>query len=145
MLVLKFTNAEYDRDAVRRLNDEAAGLNVVMLDGYMDRAELTGLLRTADCYLSPHRAEGFGLTLLEAMSLGKPVVATNYSGNVDFMTSDNSYPVDYRLVALTRNSSPFGCPTASNRRPYTSQPPPSWLRLIHVTTNPPSADAATLG
>ncbi len=107
VLVLKFTNAEYDRDAVRRLTEEAAGLNVVMLDGYMDRAELTGLLRTADCYLSPHRAEGFGLTLLEAMSLGKPVVATNYSGNVDFMTSDNSYPVDYRLVALTRNYGPY--------------------------------------
>lgn len=107
VLVLKFTNAEYDRDAVRRLHEEAAGLNVVMLDGYMDRTELTGLLQTADCYLSPHRAEGFGLTLLEAMSLGKPVVATNYSGNVDFMTADNSYPIDYRLVALTRDYGPY--------------------------------------
>ena len=107
VLVLKFTNAEYDRDAVRRLHEEAAGLNVVMLDGYMDRAELTGLLQTADCYLSPHRAEGFGLTLLEAMSLGKPVVATNYSGNVDFMTPENSYPIDYRLVTLTRDYGPY--------------------------------------
>jgi glycosyltransferase involved in cell wall biosynthesis len=78
-----------------------------MLDGYMDRAELTGLLNIADCYVSPHRAEGFGLTLLEAMSLGKPVVATNYSGNVDFMTAENSYPVDYRLVALTRDYGPY--------------------------------------
>ena len=107
VLVLKFTNGEYDRAAVRRLHDEAAGLNVVILDGYMDRAELTALLQTAYCYLSPHRAEGFGLTLLEAMSLGKPVVATNYSGNVDFMTVDNSYPVDYRLVALTRDYGPY--------------------------------------
>jgi glycosyltransferase involved in cell wall biosynthesis len=107
VLVLKFTNAEYNRDAVRRLHEEAAGLNVVMLDGYMDRAELTGLLNIADCYVSPHRAEGFGLTLLEAMSLGKPVVATNYSGNVDFMTAENSYPVDYRLVALTRDYGPY--------------------------------------
>ncbi len=107
VLVLKFTNAEYDRDAVRRLHDEAAGLNVVMLDGYMDRAELTGLLQVADCYVSPHRAEGFGLTLLEAMSLGKPVVATNYSGNVDFMTGENSYPIDFRLVTLTRDYGPY--------------------------------------
>ena len=107
VLVLKFTNAAYDPDAVRRLHQEAAGLNVVMLDGYMDRAELTGLLQAADCYPSPHRAEGFGLTLLEAMSLGKPVVATNYSGNVDFMTAENSYPVDYRLVALTRDYGPY--------------------------------------
>ena len=107
VLVLKFTNAEYDRDAVRRLHEEAAGLNVVMLEGYMDRPELTGLLQLADCYLSPHRSEGFGLSLLEAMALGKPVVATNYSGNVDFMTADNSYPVDYRLVALTRDYGPY--------------------------------------
>nr|MBA3642060.1 glycosyltransferase [Acidobacteriota bacterium] len=58
-------------------------------------------------YLSPHRAEGFGLSLLEAMSVGKPVIATNYSGNVDFMTADNSYPIDYRLVALTRDYGPY--------------------------------------
>ena len=107
VLVLKFTNADYDRDAVRRLHEEAAGLNVVMLEGYMDRAELTGLLQLADGYLSPHRSEGFGLTLLEAMSLGKAVVATNYSGNIDFMTPENSYPIDYRLVALTRDYGPY--------------------------------------
>lgn len=107
VLVLKFTNAEYDRASVRRLHEEADGLNVVMLDGYMDRAELTGLLDTADVYFSPHRSEGFGLTLLEAMALGKAVIATNYSGNVDFMTPENSYPLDYRLVPLTRDYGPY--------------------------------------
>jgi glycosyltransferase involved in cell wall biosynthesis len=107
VLVLKFTNAEYDRAAVRRLHEEAEGLNVVLLDGYMARAELTALIATADCYVSPHRSEGFGLTLLEAMALGKPVVATNYSGNVDFMTAANSYPIDYRLLALTRDYGPY--------------------------------------
>jgi glycosyltransferase involved in cell wall biosynthesis len=107
VLVLKFTNAEYDREAVRRLHAEAEGLNVVMLDGHMDREELAGLINAADCYLSPHRAEGFGLTLLEAMALGKPVIATNYSGNVDFMTTDNSYPLDYRLTPLTRDYGPY--------------------------------------
>ncbi len=93
VLVLKFTNAEYDRDAVRRLHEAASGLNVVMLDGYMDRAEIWALLRAADCYLSPHRSEGFGLTMLEAMCLGKPVIATAYSGNTDFMTAENSFPL----------------------------------------------------
>lgn len=107
VLVLKFTNAEYDRAAVRRLHEEADGLNVLMLDGYMDRTELTGLLNTADCYFSPHRSEGFGLTLLEAMALGKAVAATNYSGNTDFMTGDNSYPLDFRLVPLTRDYGPY--------------------------------------
>jgi glycosyltransferase involved in cell wall biosynthesis len=107
ILVLKFTNAEYDREAVRRLHEESAGLNVVLLDGYMDRAELWALLNTADCYFSPHRSEGFGLTILESMRLGKPVIATAYSGNMDFMTPDNSFPLGYRLVTLERDYGPY--------------------------------------
>jgi glycosyltransferase involved in cell wall biosynthesis len=106
-LVLKFTNAEYDREAVRRLHEAADGLNVVMLDGYMDRSELWALLEVTDCYLSPHRSEGFGLTMLEAMSLGKPVIATAYSGNMDFMTPENSFPLGYRLVTLQRDFGPY--------------------------------------
>jgi glycosyltransferase involved in cell wall biosynthesis len=107
VLVLKFTNAEYDREAVGRLHEESAGLNVVLLDGYMDRAELWALLNSADCYFSPHRSEGFGLTILESMRLGKPVIATAYSGNMDFMTPDNSFPLGYRLVTLERDYGPY--------------------------------------
>jgi glycosyltransferase involved in cell wall biosynthesis len=106
-LVLKFTNAEYDREAVRALRARAEGLNVVFLDGYMDRAELWALLAAADCYFSPHRSEGFGLTILEAMSLGKPVIATAYSGNLDFMTTHNSFPLAYRLTTLERDYGPY--------------------------------------
>ncbi len=54
----------------------------------------------ADCYVSLHRSEGFGLTLAEAMSLGKPVIATGYSGNVDFMDPGCSYLVDYTLTEV---------------------------------------------
>ncbi len=107
VLVLKFTNPEYDRAGVRRLYEEAAGLNVVFLDRYLDRPDLCALINTADCYLSPHRAEGFGLTLLEAMRLGKPVIGTAYSGNMDFMTPKNSYLLDYSLVTLTRDYGPY--------------------------------------
>jgi glycosyltransferase involved in cell wall biosynthesis len=106
-LVLKFTNAEYDRDAVRRFHEEAEGLDVIMLDGYMSRPELTALMNACDCCLSLHRSEGFGMTIGEAMLLGKPAIATNYSGNVDFMTDENSYLVDYRTVPLTRDYGPY--------------------------------------
>lgn len=107
VLVLKFSNPEYDRPGMRRLHEESAGLNVVMLDGYLDRPELCALMSLSDCYLSPHRAEGFGLTLLEMMRLGKPVIGTSYSGNMDFMTPENSYLLHHKLVTLTRDYGPY--------------------------------------
>jgi glycosyltransferase involved in cell wall biosynthesis len=61
----------------------------------LDRPEVLGLINACDAYVSLHRAEGFGRTLAEAMLLGKPVVATNYSGNVDFMHAMLAYPVSH--------------------------------------------------
>ena len=107
MLVLKFTNASHDRAGVRRLYQEANGLNVLMLDGFMDRHELSALLNAADAYVSLHRSEGFGLTIAEAMALGKPVIATGYSSNMEFMTPGNSFAVDYLLTTLSRNHGPY--------------------------------------
>ena len=107
VLVLKFTNAEYDREAVRALHMQADGLHVRFLDGYMKRDDIAGLLATADCYVSPHRSEGFGLTMLESMALGKPVIATAYSGNMDFMTDANSFLVPYSLRPLERDYGPY--------------------------------------
>ncbi len=60
-----------------------------------------------DCYVSLHRAEGFGLTMAEAMYLDRPVIATGYSGNLDFMTADNSYLVDHTLVDIGQGSDPY--------------------------------------
>jgi glycosyltransferase involved in cell wall biosynthesis len=53
-----------------------------------------------DCYVSLHRSEGFGLTMAEAMAIGKPVIATGYSGNVDFMNPENSLLVDYGMTRV---------------------------------------------
>ncbi|PUE11071.1 hypothetical protein B9Z51_01725 [Limnohabitans sp. T6-5] len=64
----------------------------------LDRPEVLGLINACDAYVSLHRAEGFGRTLAEAMLLGKPVVATNYSGNVDYMTQSSTYLVDAKLI-----------------------------------------------
>jgi glycosyltransferase involved in cell wall biosynthesis len=107
VLILKYTNAQYDPREVARLRDATRGLSVVHVEGYLTRDELSGLMRAADCYVSLHRAEGFGLTIAEAMALGKPVIATSYSGNTDFMTASNSYPVDYRIVPVERDYGPY--------------------------------------
>lgn len=107
ILVLKFTNPAFDRAGVRQLHQEASGLHVLFLDGFMSRVELSSLINACDAYVSLHRSEGYGLTILEAMALGKPVIATNYSANVDFMTPANSHPVNYSLVTLDKNSGPY--------------------------------------
>jgi len=72
--------------------------NIRLFKEKMSRAEITGLLEASDIVLSLHRSEGFGLVPAEAMQLGKVVVATGWSGNMDFMTPDNSIPVGYRLI-----------------------------------------------
>jgi glycosyltransferase involved in cell wall biosynthesis len=66
----------------------------------LDRPEVLGLINACDAYVSLHRAEGFGRTLAEAMLLGKPVVATKYSGNADFMNPHVTFPVNFSLVNL---------------------------------------------
>jgi glycosyltransferase involved in cell wall biosynthesis len=71
--------------------------DIHVIDRSLSSAELSGLMAACDCYASLHRAEGFGLTMAEAMAIGKPVIATGYSGNVDFMNADNSLLVDYSI------------------------------------------------
>ena len=72
----------------------------------MSREDLSGLFLMADAYISLHRSEGFGLTIAEAMYFGKPVIATNYSGNTDYMNDSNSYLVDYILTPLQESVGP---------------------------------------
>jgi glycosyltransferase involved in cell wall biosynthesis len=71
--------------------------DIHVVDRSLSGEELGRLMDACDCYVSLHRAEGFGLTIAEAMALGKPAIATGYSGNVDFMNGENSYLVDYTI------------------------------------------------
>jgi glycosyltransferase involved in cell wall biosynthesis len=54
-----------------------------------------------------HRSEGLGLTMAEAMLLGKPVIATRYSGNLDFMDDGNSLLVDYNMTPVGSECLPY--------------------------------------
>jgi glycosyltransferase involved in cell wall biosynthesis len=69
--------------------------DIHVIDRSLSGAERDGLMAGCDCYVSLHRSEGFGLTMAEAMAIGKPVIATRYSGNLDFMDDSNSLLVDY--------------------------------------------------
>jgi glycosyltransferase involved in cell wall biosynthesis len=107
-LILKSVNAEHDhvgRDRVRAA--AAPHPHVHLLEGHLSPAQTHALIATADCFVSLHRAEGLGLVPAEAMMLGKPVIATGYSGNLDYMTPANSYLVDYSLREVGSGCWPY--------------------------------------
>ncbi|MFT8242850.1 glycosyltransferase [Roseomonas sp. BN140053] len=76
----------------------AAQGNVRVLDAALPRRDLWALMRNCDALVSLHRAEGYGLAIAEAMALGRPAVATGWSGNTDFMAGPGCFPVPWTLV-----------------------------------------------
>ena len=65
------------------------------------------LMNSCDSLVSLHSSEGFGLHIAEAMAMGKAVIATNWSGNTDFMNSTNSYPVEFELFEIEEQQGPY--------------------------------------
>jgi glycosyltransferase involved in cell wall biosynthesis len=65
------------------------------------------MIASADCYLSLHRAEGFGYTMAEAMFYGVPVIASGYSGNLEYMNPNNSYLVPCKEAFVKTPDGPF--------------------------------------
>ncbi|MGC8659928.1 MAG: glycosyltransferase family 4 protein, partial [Desulfomonilaceae bacterium] len=112
-LVVKISNSWYHPEIRKNILEKTTNSrSIVVIDDYMDRSSVTALISVTDCYVSLHRSEGFGLPIAEAMSLGKPVVATGWSGNMEFMDSTNSFPVKHDLVEISLKDGPYknaGC------------------------------------
>jgi hypothetical protein len=107
-LIVKSLNHDHDPAAHERLRAAVAtSPGVHLIEERLSKQDRDGLLASADCYVSLHRAEGFGYTLAESMWLGKPVIATGYSGNLDFMSEANSFLVKHRLVEIGPGSDPY--------------------------------------
>lgn len=106
-LLIKSMNAAKRPEAFDLLRQSAAGSRVTFLDEALDSTSRYELLASCDAYISLHRAEGFGLGMAEAMAYGKPVIATGWSGNMEFMTPWNSFPVDYTLAPLEAAAGPY--------------------------------------
>jgi GT2 family glycosyltransferase/glycosyltransferase involved in cell wall biosynthesis len=106
-LVLKTSFGDRHPAQLAELRAAAAGSNITIIDQLYSPDEVLSLMDACDAYVSLHRSEGLGLTMAEAMLMGKPVIATNYSGNVDFMDETNSLLVPYKLVKLGRPIPPY--------------------------------------
>lgn len=81
--------------------------NIYIFKKIMSREEVNALINVCDVAVSLHRSEGLGLLCEEAMFFGKPVIATGWSGNMDFMSKDNSCLVDYKMCKVGRNVGPY--------------------------------------
>jgi glycosyltransferase involved in cell wall biosynthesis len=97
-LVLKLS--ALSDETYQYLNLSKTASKTRLITSRLSQKEMSDLYRSADVLLSLHRAEGFGLHMLEAMACGKPVVATNWSGNLDFMSTDNSVLIDAKMLPV---------------------------------------------
>jgi glycosyltransferase involved in cell wall biosynthesis len=97
VLVIKAINLERAPSFETLLTDAVEHAGGVLFNSLFSGQEMADLFHACDVYVSLHRSEGFGLGMAEAMAIGKPVIATGYSGNLDFMNVANSCLVGYRL------------------------------------------------
>lgn len=104
VLVIKVNNARQNgklHPAVVQLNDLCRGhAHIRILDEVLSYQGVLSLYASCDAFISMHRSEGLGLGLMEAMALGKPVIATAWSGNMSFMDHTNSCLVKYELIPV---------------------------------------------
>lgn len=107
-LIIKLNGASARPDEFEAFKERLAGVrnNVCIINSVMSDNEIKNLVRNCDCFVSLHRAEGFGRGVSESMRLGKPVIATAYSGNMDFMAPETSLLVDYQLIPVGEDMYP---------------------------------------
>ncbi|HPG94622.1 MAG TPA: glycosyltransferase [Dokdonella sp.] len=107
-LVIKTLNAEIVPEQSRALRDALRDdPDVIVIERTLSREETLQLVAACDAVVSLHRSEGLGLLLVEAMALGKPVIATDYSATTEFLSSQTGWPVDFDLVRVAEGEYPF--------------------------------------
>lgn len=106
-LIIKTINKEYALEAAEQLEMAAKDLRVSFINEPLSSQDHWDLMASCDCYVSLHRSEGLGLSMAEAMYMGKPVIATGWSGNLDFMNVSNSLLVKFSLVETKEDYPPY--------------------------------------
>jgi glycosyltransferase involved in cell wall biosynthesis len=107
-LVIKVHSTEGNAADLERLKASIADLPAAhLITGALSRTEIYELEAACDCYVSLHRAEGFGLAVAECMYLGKPVITTDWSATAEFADRTTALPVPAREVELTEDHGPY--------------------------------------
>ncbi len=100
----KQQNTEWEK--LKRLAAHDSRIHIV--EGTLPKPELLALYKACDCFLSLHRAEGFGRGIAEALQLGLHVITTGYSGNVDFCKPPYAELVKYQIIPVEPGQYRFG-------------------------------------
>ena len=107
-LVLKCMNGKMVPEKLQGFCDELAECpNIFLINDTLTRDETLALIACTDAVVSLHRSEGLGLLIAEAMLLGKPVIATDYSASQDLLSAETGYPVRCTLVPVPEGAYPF--------------------------------------
>lgn len=135
-LVIKAVDLDEHPAMKRHLAAEVASVGGTLISRSVTRAEMDTLLATCDIYVSLHRSEGFGFGIAEAMALGKPVIATGYGGNTDFMPIGAGVTIGYTVREITADDHRFSPASAYWYAPGQMWAEPNvgqaarWLRLL---------------
>ncbi len=139
LLVVKTGNPHHASADFARIEAAVAGApNIRLEPRTLPQAHSHALIAAADLILSLHRSEGFGLVAAEAMLLGKPVIATGWSGNMTFMDADSAALVGYRLVPARDPRGVYSARDAVWAEPNIAEAS-AWLRRL---ADDPAARAA---
>lgn len=111
-LLVQASHAEEVPGLPEAMREAARGASVLIRDAVLPRSDVDALFAACDACVSLHRAEGFGFPIAETMSLGKPVVATDYSGSTDYLDESTGFPVRWRRTTLPETARDYEAGTS---------------------------------
>lgn len=106
LLIIKINNClDEDIETINKIIRNRTDIHLIKEE--FDVITTHSLINLSNVFISLHRSEGFGMVIAESMYFGKLVIATNWSGNTDFMNRSNAFPIDYELVELDKDANMY--------------------------------------
>ena len=107
-LLLKLSSTDQFPELTNRLMEKIQGdSRIVVITDHLSAEEMVNLWSSVDILIHLHRSEGFGLLMAEAMAAGIPVIATGYSGNLDYMRPGSAVLIPYQFTAINKTEGDY--------------------------------------